>query len=99
MSPVLPLHAFVVDQPHVGFVDQRCRLQTVTGPLALQIVVRQAVELVVHNRGQPSERVLVAVGPRTEQRTDVVGKWFTRAHALRHGGWPRHYIDLLCFFD
>jgi hypothetical protein len=86
MSPVLPLHALVVDQPHVGFIDQRRRLQAVAGLLALQVVVRQTVELVVHNRGQSSERALVAVGPGTEQRTDVVGKWFTRAHVLRHGG-------------
>jgi hypothetical protein len=98
MSPVLPLHAFVVDQPQVGFIDQRRRLQAVAGLLALQVVVRQAVELVVHDRGQPSERALVSVGPHTEQRTDVVGKWFTRAHALRHGGWSRHYIGLLRFF-
>src|SRR4029453_8562052 len=47
--------------------------------------MRQAVELVVHNRRQPSERALVAVGPRTEQRADVVAKRFTCADALRHG--------------
>src|SRR5258708_4161654 len=41
MSPVLPLHAFVVDQPHVGLVDQRRRLQAVAGLLALHVVVRQ----------------------------------------------------------
>ena len=99
MSPVLPLHAFVVDQSHVGFIDQRRRLQAVAGLLALQVVVRQTVELVVHNRGQPSERALVAVGPRTQQRTDIVGKWLTRAYALSHGGWSRHYIGLLHFFD
>jgi hypothetical protein len=91
MSPVLPLHAFVVDQPHVGFIDQRSRLQAVASLLAFQVVVRQTVELVVHNRGQPSERALVAVGPRTEQRTDVVGNRFNRAHELRHSGWSALY--------
>jgi hypothetical protein len=99
MSPVLPLHAFVVDQPHVGFIDQRRRLQAVAGPLALQIVVRQTVELVVHNRGQPSEGALVAVGPGTEQCTDVVGKRFTRSHDLRHGGGRGIISGLLRFFD
>jgi hypothetical protein len=69
------------------------------GLLALQEVVRQTVELVVHDRGQPGERALVAVGPGTEQRADFVGKWFTRARALRHGGRSRHYIGLLRFFD
>src|SRR5262245_57811199 len=84
VSPVLPLHVFVVDEPHVGFIDQRRRLQAVAGPLALQVVVRQTMELVVHNRGQPIERALVAVGPCTEQGTDVLGESFTRARALRH---------------
>ena len=89
MSPVLPLHAFVVDQPHVDLVDQRGGLQAVARPLALQVVVRQTVELVVHDGGQPSECALVAVGPRTEQSTDIIGKWCTRAHALTHRGWSR----------
>ena len=65
MGAVLPVHVRVVDQPQVGFVDQRRRLQAVAGLFALQAVVRQTVELVVDNRGQPSERALVAVGPRT----------------------------------
>src|SRR4030095_16739634 len=90
MRPVLPLHAFVVDQPHVGFIDQRRRLQAVAGLLTLHEVVRQTVELVVHDRGQPGERALVAVGPRTQQRTDVVEKVFTRARSLRHCRWSRH---------
>jgi hypothetical protein len=59
--------------------------------------MRQTVELVVHNRGQPDERALIAVGPRTKQRTDFVRKRFTGAQTLRHGGWSRHYIDLLHF--
>ncbi len=99
-AAVLPVHALVIDQPQVGFVDQGRGLQAVAGLLALQVVVRQTVELVVHNRGYPSESALVAVGPRTEQRTDVVvGKWFTRVHARTHGGWSPHYIGLLRFFD
>ena len=67
MGAVLPLHALVVDQPHVGFVDQRRRLQAVAGALALHVVVRQAVELVVDDRRQPGERALVPVAPRAEQ--------------------------------
>ena len=98
MSPVLPLHAFVVDQPHVGFIDQRRRLQAVGGLLALQVVVRQTVELVVHDRGQPRERSLVALGPRTEHRTDIVRRRFTRAQ-VRHCRWRRIIRGLRRIFD
>ena len=71
MGAVLPVHALVIDQPHVGFVDQRRGLQAVAGALALHVVARQAVELVVHDRCQLGERALVPVAPRTEKRTDV----------------------------
>ena len=56
MGAVLPLHALVIDQPQVGFVDQRRRLQAVAGALALHVVVRQTTEFVVHDRRQQSER-------------------------------------------
>ena len=74
MGAILPAHALVVDQAQVGFVDQRGGLQAVAGPLALHVVVRQTVELVVDDRGQLGERALVPVGPRTEQRADVVSE-------------------------
>src|SRR4051812_36076746 len=78
MGAVLPPHPFVVDQPQIGFVDQGRRLQAAAGPLAFQVVVRQAVELVVDDRGQLSERALVPVGPRTEQSADIVRNLSTR---------------------
>ena len=84
MSPVLPLHAFVVDQPHVGFIDQRRRLQAVAGALALHVVVRQTAELVVDDRRQQGERTLIPVAPRPEKRADVARNWFTRASAPIH---------------
>ena len=99
MGAVLPLHALVVDQPHVGFVDQRRGLQAVAGALALHVVVRQTVEFVVHDRRQPGERALVPVAPRAEQRTDVVRNRFCRVFTSRGMRAARHYIGLLPFFD
>ena len=71
VGAVLPVHALVIDQPHVGFVDQRRRLQAVAGALAVSCTARQAAELVVHDRGQLGERALVPVAPRTEKRADL----------------------------
>ena len=59
MRAVLPVHALVIDQPHVGFVDERRCLKAVAGALAFHVAARQAAELLVHNRRQLGERALV----------------------------------------
>ncbi len=42
MCAVLPLHILPVDQPHVGLVDERGRLQDVPGTLARHLAARPA---------------------------------------------------------
>src|SRR5262249_36511670 len=91
VGAVLPVHAPVVDQAHVRLVDQRSGLQAVAGPLAFHVAVREAAKLVVHDRGQPGERALVAVAPGTQERTDVVPNRIASAPALRHGAGPGLY--------
>src|SRR5580700_8995537 len=62
MSAILPLHAFVVHQPHIRFVDQSGSLQAVAGTLTFHIVPRETVEFVIDDRGQPVEHAAVPVG-------------------------------------
>jgi hypothetical protein len=84
MSTVLPVHALVINETHVGFVDQCCRLQAVAGAFTSHVVTRQSSELVVHDRHQPGERVLVSAAPRTEQRADFVPNRFAGARGRTH---------------
>jgi hypothetical protein len=39
MGAILPLHALIIHQAHVGFINQSRRLQAVTGALAFHVVV------------------------------------------------------------
>ena len=84
MRAVLPVHALVIDQPHVGFVDQRRCLKAVAGALAFHVAARQAAELLVHNRRQLGERALVPVAPGTEKHADVAWNRSTNALASMH---------------
>ena len=99
MGAVLPVHALVIDQPQVGFVDQRRRLQAVAGALAPHVVVRQTTELVVDDRHQEGERTLIPVAPRPEKRADVAWNRFTSASAPMHRAARRIICGLLPFFD
>jgi hypothetical protein len=67
MSAILPLHACVIHQPHVGFVDQSGGLQAVAGTLTFHIAARETVEFVINDRGQAVEHAAVSVGPSLQQ--------------------------------
>ena len=102
MGAVLPVHALVIDQPQVRFVDQRRRLQAVAGTLAPHVPVRQTTELVVDDRHQEGERTLIPVAPRSEKRADVAWNWFPRASAPIHRAapaglymWPSPFLRLI----
>ena len=56
MGTILPLHALVVHQSNVGFVNQGGCLQAVTGALASHVASRKAAEFVIDDRGQSVER-------------------------------------------
>ena len=71
-SAVLPRRLTHVDEPHVGFVDERCRLQRVVGPLLRHVLSRNLSKLAVHERRQPCEGVLVTVPPRLKQARDLM---------------------------
>ena len=68
MCAVLPPNGTLLDQPGVGFVDERGRLQRLLAPLMAHIATRETAQLVVHQRHERFERALVAGGQLVEQR-------------------------------
>jgi hypothetical protein len=83
MGSILPLHALVIHQSHVGLIDQGGRLESVARALALHIAVSEAAEFIINNRRQPLERAVVSIAPGAEQRAYVVCIQLTRH--WRHG--------------
>ena len=78
MGPILPLHPLVIHQAHIGFIDQRGRLEAVAAALTSHVAVRQAAELRIDDRRQLVERELVSVAPGAEQLADVVYRHLAR---------------------
>src|SRR5262245_51080377 len=79
MGAVLPLHLFEIDQPQVGFVDERCRLKRMAWPFGRHLSQRQPSQLLVDDRHELLQRVLVAVFPRSEERrvgNECTSQWW-----------------------
>ena len=72
MGAILPLHALVVHQAHVGFIYQGGGLERVAWALALHVVVSQAAKFFINDRGQTVERALVSIAPGAEELAYVV---------------------------
>src|SRR5437867_6188264 len=84
MGAILPLHALVIHQAHVGFIDQGRGLEAVAGALAFHVALPQTVELVINDGGQPVECASIPVSPGSEQLAHLVHSRFTRVmHLLR----------------
>ena len=71
VGAVLPAYVLPIDQPQVGLVDERRRLEDVSRALARHVSRREAMQLLVNQRRQRLERGLVAAAPRGEQLRDV----------------------------
>jgi hypothetical protein len=84
MGPILPLHALVVHQAHVGFVYQGGGLERVPWALALHVVVSQAAKLFINDWGKALERCLVAIAPGAEQPAYVVCIQFASHYRPMH---------------
>src|SRR5262249_5461968 len=63
MSPALPFGEILLDQPQVGLIDERGRLQGVIRALPAKIAVSQFMKLLEYDRHQLVERGLVASAP------------------------------------
>jgi hypothetical protein len=56
VSSAAPLDPLDLDQPHVGLVDKRRRLQRVADALAAHVMVSEPPELLVHDRDERIHR-------------------------------------------
>ena len=77
----LPIHTVVAGQTHVGFVDQRSRLQRMPHALVAHVVPRQPPQLVKNERDQLLGGALVAL-------LDALEKGGNFAVELGHGRAP-----------
>jgi hypothetical protein len=66
LRTVLPVHRLLIDQTQVSFVDERRRLQSVIGPFAAEIVLREPAQLVVHDWHELVESSPIAFAPGYE---------------------------------
>src|SRR3989442_10669520 len=72
VGAILPVHILLVYQPHIGFIDQGCRLQRVAGAFATHVVMGQTPEFVIDQRRELVQCRLVSVAPRFQQAGDFV---------------------------
>ena len=68
---VVPRHALDVNQPEVGLVDQRRRLQAVSSVLPSRVSPRNVVEFPLYERNQLLQSFLVALTPPEQQPGDL----------------------------
>lgn len=68
---VLPADALDVDEPEIGLVDQRCRVQAVAGPFPAHAAAGDLLQLGVHEGNQAHQGLLVAVAPSQEKAGDA----------------------------
>jgi hypothetical protein len=70
VRPVAPLSLSLVNEPHVRFVDERRRLQRMTGWFSLHVAGRQATQVPVNERQQVLEGLPIPVAPGNEPLGD-----------------------------
>jgi len=63
VGAILPMHVLLIHQLQIGFMDQRGRLQRMSGPLAPQVARRLLSQLLINQREQCVEGFLVAFAP------------------------------------
>ena len=68
---VLPLDIVPVHESHVRLVDQRGRLEDVTGSLACHLPGSHAVQLLLHEWCKGGQGALISLTPRDQQAGEV----------------------------
>src|SRR5579871_1023036 len=84
MCAILPLHARIVHQAHIGFIYQCGGLQAVAGVFPFQVAPRQPPQLFVNDGGELFERALISAAPGVQERADLTLRRFTGLCPLRH---------------
>src|SRR6476469_1493056 len=90
VGPALPDRLGVIDQPQVGFIENRGRLQRVAGPLPAHVMVSEPVQLRMHQRKQLLQRSVVSVAPLAEQFGHRLSRGWRRGH---EGLSPRRIVS------
>jgi hypothetical protein len=70
VRPVAPLRLSLVNEPHVGFVNERRWLQRMTGWFSLHVAGRQTAQVPVNERQQVLEGIPIPVAPGDEPLRD-----------------------------
>src|ERR1019366_5737450 len=83
VGAILPLHALVIHQSHVGFVDQSGGLQAMTGTFTFHVASRQAVEFVIDDWSQAVESSSISITPGSEKLGHVATRWRSGLIVLR----------------
>src|SRR5262249_39956203 len=78
--PVLPANFLLTGQTQVRLVDERRRLQRVSGVLASKIMRSEPAQILIDQGHQCSERFFVTVTPGDKQLGDFL--WGLRCHNL-----------------
>ena len=61
-----------INQPHIGFVDQRCGLQGMACTLAAHVPFSQPAQFRIDQRGQFFQGCFVSIAPGQEQLRDFI---------------------------
>src|SRR5689334_24261298 len=72
MRAILPIYRTLIDQLQIGFVNQRRSFQHLLVTLAMQVLMCNAAQLVINDRQQVSERLLIAIAPLAQQRGHIM---------------------------
>ena len=65
-----------VDQPQIGFIDQRGGLQGVPRILLTHVATSQPAQLFVHQGSELLQGSRISVSPGQEQSRDFLWRWF-----------------------
>ncbi len=71
ISAVLPVHPLVIDELNVQIVHQRRRLKRMAGIFGSHVPPSQTLELLVDERRQTIQRILISVVPGQQQCRDI----------------------------
>ena len=75
VGPVLPVHAPHINESKVRLVHERGSLKALRHAIAVQTSTRDLAQLVMNQRHETRQRVLVSASPFEQQRRDIRNRW------------------------
>jgi hypothetical protein len=89
MRAILDIERPLVDQPQIGFVNQRRALQGMPRPFPLEMMPRDVAEFLVDQRNPRFQRFLIARSPAHEQLGHRLGMLLIHSRLQLHTGWRK----------